>query len=68
MVEARALRDGVHLAVQTGFNKIIIEGDNPIVIQALKENIQVSWQFFNIIKDIQSWFSQDMQVTTNHIF
>ena len=36
VAEARALKDGVLLAVQAGYMEIIIEGDNLVVIQALK--------------------------------
>ena len=36
VVEARALKDGIFLAVQAGYSRISIEGDNMIVIQALK--------------------------------
>jgi len=41
VAEARALRDGVNSAIQVGFNKIVIEDNNQIVIQALKRNIQI---------------------------
>ena len=36
MAEDRAFRDRVNAVVQAGFKKTIIEGDNQIVIQALK--------------------------------
>ena len=36
VAEARALRDGLRLAIQAGFKQIAIERDNKIVIQALK--------------------------------
>jgi len=32
----KAPHDGIHLVVQLGFNKIIIEGDNNIAIQSSK--------------------------------
>jgi len=35
VAEARALKDGVLLAVQAGYSKISMEGDNVLVIQAL---------------------------------
>jgi len=43
VVEVRALRDGFRLAIQAGFKHIVIEGNNKIVIQALKGKIQVPW-------------------------
>jgi len=36
VAEARALRDGLRATIQAGFKKIAIEGDNKILIQALK--------------------------------
>jgi len=68
MVEARALTDGVNLATQGGFNKILIEGNNQIVIQALKRNIKIPWQRSNIIEDIHDWLNQDIHFTVNRIF
>ena len=43
VTEGRALRDRVNVAIQTGCNKIVIviEGDNQIMIQAVKVNIQI---------------------------
>jgi len=35
VAEARALRAGVNAAIQAGFNKLCIEGDNATVIQTL---------------------------------
>ena len=35
VAEARALKDGVLLAVRAGYSKISMEGDNVLVIQAL---------------------------------
>ena len=43
VAEARVLRGGVNAAIQVGFNNICIEGDNLILIQALKGNILVPW-------------------------
>ena len=57
LVEARALRDWINLAVQAAFNKIITEGDSLIIIQALKGNIQVPWKISNIIKDLKTWLN-----------
>jgi len=54
VAEARALRDGLRLAIQAGFNNIVIEGDNKIVIHALKGKIHIPWQISNIIEDIHT--------------
>ena len=58
VAEVRALREGVISIVQKAINKIIIEGSNQIVIQALKGNIQIPWQISNIIEDLRTWWNQ----------
>jgi len=68
VAEARALRDGVRLVVQAEFNNINIEGDNLMVTQALKGDIQVPRQISNIIEDAQAWLKQEIQANFNHIF
>ena len=68
MLEARALRDGLSVAIQVGYHNLIIEGDNKIVIQTLKGKIQMAWQIQHIIKDILTWQEQDVQFFTNYIF
>lgn len=35
VAEARALKDGVHAAIQAGYKRLLIEGDNSTLIQAL---------------------------------
>ena len=55
VVEARALRDEPQLVIWAGFNNIIIEGDNKLVIQTLTRKIHVLWQIYNIIEDIPMW-------------
>jgi len=47
---------------------IVIDGDNQIVIQALKESIQIPWQISKIIKVVHAWSSQSIHIITNHIF
>ena len=54
VVEARALKDGVLLAIRAGYTEIAIAGDNLIVIQALKGKGHIPWQIANIVEDIQS--------------
>ena len=68
MAEVRALRDGFRLAIQAGFNNIAIEGDNKIVIEALKGKISIPWQIANIIEDIHIWQIQSIQLNVTHIF
>ena len=55
MTETRALYDGLNLTIQAGFDYLIMEGDNKIVIQAIEGKIYISWQIHYIMKDIQVW-------------
>jgi len=48
VADLRALRDGVYLAVQARYKEISIEGDDLIVIKALKGINQVPWQIATI--------------------
>jgi len=68
VAEAKALKDGVFLAVQAGYSRISIEGDNMIVIQALKGEGQMPWQIAYIIKDVKASFQHVVQVSINHIY
>jgi len=68
VAEARAVEDGVLLALRAGYTEIAIEGDNLIVIQALNGEGHIPWQILNIIKDIQLLIQQDVQVSFTHIF
>ena len=69
VAEARALKDGVSLAVQAGYMEISIKGDNWVVVQAVKGNILVPWQIATILEDVIAWFIQGiLQVNINHTF
>ena len=66
--EARALKDGLRMAIQAGDNTIRIRGDKLIIIQAFKGLHQVPWQIKNIIHDVHTWINQGLRVTFNHVF
>ena len=68
MAKARALRDGLKIAHQAGYNKVEIEGDNLIVIQAPKVIFQIPWQISYIIKDVCTWLEHDTLNVINHIY
>jgi len=68
VAEARTLKNGVLLAIQEGFSKISIEGDNLIVIQSLKGECQGPWQIAHIIQDVNASLTQVSIVSINHIF
>ena len=54
-----------YLAIHAGFDQIIIEGDNKIVIQPLEGNIQIPRQIYDITKDIHIWRNLVVHVNTN---
>jgi len=68
VAEARAFKDGVNVAIHEEFDKVFIEGDNEIVIQALKSTINIPWQIANIIKDVQIRLNQGTQVQSIIVF
>ena len=68
IAEARALKDSVLLAVPAGYSMINIEGDNMIVIQALKGECNVSWQIAHIIDDVKVSLQHVIHVSINQTF
>jgi len=68
IAEARALRDGVALAVQEGYSMLCIEGDNVTVIRALLGKTEGPWQISHIIEDVKAYLHQVTQVTIHHTF
>jgi len=66
--EARAVKDGILMALRTGYAAIDVEGDNLVVIQALNGEGCIPWQILNIIRDIQQLIQGDIQVTFTHVF
>jgi len=68
VAEARALRDGVRAVVDSGFKRVLIEGDNSSVIQALQGHITVPWQIAGLIHDVSNYLNQLDHVSITHIF
>ena len=68
VAEARALKDGASVAIQAGYRRLLIEGDNTIVIQALAGNIQVPWKIATITEDFHLWVKRDTLFRVQHIF
>ena len=66
--EARVLRDKLHRAVNGGFQSIIVEGNNTMVIQALKGLISIPWQIKSIIRDISKYLSLMDHFTASNIY
>ena len=68
VAEARAVKDGLLMALRTEYTAIDVEGDNLVVIQALNGKGHIPWQISNIIRDIQQLLHEDIQITFTHIF
>ena len=68
MVEARALRDGLNLAIQAGFKQLIVEGDSKTVIHAFKGKTRIPWRIYNIVNDIHTLRMQGILIITNYVF
>ena len=48
-----ACRRAIEFAVDAGFSRLIIEGDNSNVIQAISSPLENFWLFGNIVNDIR---------------
>ena len=58
VAEATAMRYGIS-ALQIGYRKILIEGDNQIVIRAIQKQIHTSWQIAPILQDIWNLITRE---------
>jgi len=68
MAESRALRDGLQAAVDSGLHRLVIEGDNSIVISVFKKDHEVPWRIKNIMQDIQVLAHQAQTIQITHIY
>ena len=55
-------------AIAAGYRRLHIEGDNLVVIEALKGISATPWQLKHIIQDVQEMLNQFELATINHIF
>ena len=68
VAEATALRNGLRAAVEAGFSKVIIEGDNQILIQAIQGLIQPPWEIQVLVQDIHYHIQSCVYAIVTHIF
>ena len=68
VAEGRALRDGLQAAVEAGYKQLHIEGDNLILIEAVKGESTIPWRLKYVIHDIRMMLSQLDDVQVNHIY
>ena len=68
MAKVCALRDGIKEALASGYRKITIDGDNPVIINALRGTASIPRQITNVIEDVRFWLSQNIQYEINRIY
>jgi len=62
------MRDGISAALQAGFRRIEVEGDNQIVLKAVQKQIHTPWQIAPILKDIWNMISSCELISFRHIY
>ncbi|KAL0013498.1 hypothetical protein SO802_000567 [Lithocarpus litseifolius] len=66
-VEALAARRALLLALETGFDRVILEGDSQVLITALQNNSYTLSHFGHLIKDIQYLASCFSEIHFSHV-
>ena len=56
------------LNLQVRFKNIHVEGDNKILIQAIKDQIAAPWQIQTLLQDIKTYLQECNSVIITHIF
>ena len=68
VTEATAMRDGINAALQNGYRKIQVEGDNQIVIRAIQKQIHTHWHIAPILHDIWNLISSCESISFQHTY
>ena len=63
VVKAMPMHNGIQAAVHAGFMNTVVEGDNKILIQAMKGQMQAAWQIQTLLQDIQTYKSATLSVS-----
>ena len=58
IAEATVKRNIVKRAIELGYKKILIKGDNKIPIQTMRGEIYVLWRIHTLVQDIKCFISQ----------
>ncbi|KAL0016655.1 hypothetical protein SO802_003724 [Lithocarpus litseifolius] len=66
-VEAMAARRALLLALETGFDRVILEGDSQVLITALQNNSYNLSHFGHLVKDIQYLASCFLEIHFSHV-
>ena len=62
------MRDGIITALQEGYSRLEVEGDNQIVIKAVQKQIQAPWQILPILEDIWNLITGCEAVLFRHVY
>jgi len=68
LAESRALRDGLETALNAGFCRLIVEGDNSLVIAAFNRELEVPWRLKTVMQDIQILAQRAQFIQVTHIY
>ena len=63
-----ALRDGMTAALEAQIQYLQVEGDNQIVINALKGIIHIPWEIHTLIQDVKPIIPQFRSIYFTHVF
>lgn len=66
-VEAMTARRALILALEIGFDRVILEGDSQVLITALQNSLYSLFHFGHIVKDIQYLASCFLEIYCFHI-
>ena len=68
VTEATAMRDGICAALNAGYRKILVEGDNQIVIKAIQNQIHIPWRIVPLFEDIRNMINSCENISFTHIY
>jgi len=68
LAESRALRDGLETALNAGFYRLTVEGDNSLVIAAFNKKLAVPWRLKTVMQDIQVLAQRAQFIQVTHIY
>ena len=68
VAEATSMRDGISAALNAGFRKILVEGDNQIVINAIQKQMHTPWQIAPLLEDIRNMITRCESISFTHIY
>ena len=68
LAESRAFRDGLGAALKSGFYRLVIEGDNSMIIGAFNKELEVPWCIKTVMQDIQVLAQQTHFIQVIHIY